>query len=64
VAWNRCGLGRAVQQAGQMVKRGVSGETGAEDELPSWRSMQSLTVKETALGLRSGSLASNGETTR
>ena len=30
--------------------------------LPSRRSMRSLTFKETALGLRSGSLASNGET--
>src|SRR5579859_1645891 len=31
--------------------------------LPSWRSMRSLSVKETADGLRSGSFASNSETT-
>jgi hypothetical protein len=55
------GLG-AVLQAGQKVRRHVSGEKRAEDVLPSWRSMQSLTVKETTLGLRSGSLAANGET--
>ena len=57
-------LGRAVLWVGQRVRRRVSGEKRAEDVLPSWRSMQSLTVKETALGLRSGGLASKGETTR
>jgi hypothetical protein len=57
VACNRCGLGCAVVYGGQRVRPRVSGEKGAEDVLPSWRSMRSLTVKETALGLRSGSLA-------
>ena len=42
----------------------MSGEIRAEDVLPSWRSIRSLAVKETALGLRSGSLASNSETSR
>ena len=55
-------LGCAVLWVGQKVKPRVSGEKRAEDVLPSWRSVQSLTVKETTLGLRSGSLASNGET--
>jgi len=55
-------LGRAALWVGQKVKPRLSGGKRAEDVLPSWRSVQSLTVKETALGLRSGSLASNGET--
>jgi hypothetical protein len=61
-AWNHYDLGREAQYVGQKVRPHGSGEKGAEDELPSWRSMRSLTVKETALGLRSGSLATNGET--
>jgi hypothetical protein len=39
-------LGRAVLWVGQKVKPRVSGEKRAEDVLPSWRSMQSLTVKK------------------
>jgi hypothetical protein len=57
-------LGLAVLSVGQRVRLRVSGEKRAEDVLPSWRSMQSLTVKETALGLRSGGFASKGETTK
>src|SRR5437879_4515814 len=60
MTWNRCGPGRVVRYLGQKVRPGASGEKRVEDELPSWRSTQSLTVKETAVGLRSGSLASNG----
>jgi len=61
--WNHYGLGRVAQYVGQKVRSRGSGEKRAEDELPSWRSMRSLTVKETALGLRSGSFARKGETT-
>jgi len=43
---------------GKKVRPRASGEKRAEDVLPSWRSMRSLAVKETALGLGSGSLAS------
>jgi hypothetical protein len=64
LAWVHYGLGRVAQYVGQKVRPRGSGEKRAEDELPSWRSMRSLTVKETALGLRSGSLAANGETSR
>jgi hypothetical protein len=53
------GLGRVAQYVGQKVRPRGSGEKRAEDELPSWRSMRSLTV----LGLRSGSLARKGGTT-
>ena len=62
VAWSRCGFGRAVLCVGPKVRPRVSGEKRAEDVLPSWRSMRSLTVNGTALGLGSGSLAGNGET--
>src|SRR6266851_1082343 len=58
VAWNRWGPGRAVMYVGKKVRPRASGEKRAEDVLPSWRSMRSLAVKETALGLGSGSLAS------
>jgi len=50
-------FGRAVLYVAQKVRPRGSGEKRAEDALPSWRSMRSLTVKETALGLQSGSLA-------
>lgn len=60
MACSRCGLGCAVVYGGQRAKPRASGEKGAEDVLPSWRSMRSLAVKETALGLRSGSLAVKG----
>jgi hypothetical protein len=62
-AWNHYGLGRVAQYVGQKIRPRGSGEKRAEDELPSWRSMRSLMVKETALGLRSGSLARKGGTT-
>jgi len=39
------GLGRVAQYVGQKVRPRGSGEKRAEDELPSWRSMRSLTVK-------------------
>jgi len=55
-AWNHYGLGRVAHYVEQKARPRGSGEKRAEDELPSWRSMRSLTVKETALGLRSGSL--------
>jgi len=58
VVWNRYGVGLQSCRSGKKVKPRVSGEKRAEDVLPSWRSVQSLAVKETALGLRSGSLAS------
>jgi len=58
VVWNRYGVCLQSCGSGKKVKPRVSGEKRAEDVLPSWRSMQSLAVKETALGLRSGSLAS------
>ena len=64
VACNHCGFGRAVLYVGPKVRPRVSGEKRAEDVLPSWRSMRSLTVNGTALGLGSGSLAGNGETSR
>ena len=43
------GLGRVAQYVGQKVRPRGSGEKRAEDELPSWRSMLSLTVKELPL---------------
>ena len=64
--WPGTAASLGVQSCGTGKKSGprVSGEKRAEDGLPSRRSMRSVTVKETALGLRSGSLASTGETTR
>src|SRR5260370_32941764 len=41
------------------VRSRRSGEKGAEGVLPSWRSMRSLAIKETAHGLPSGNLALN-----
>jgi len=66
VLWPGTAASLGVQSCGTGKKSGprVSGEKRAEDGLPSRRSMRSVTVKETALGLRSGSLASTGETTR
>jgi hypothetical protein len=61
LAWDRCGLGRAVLYVAQKVRPRASGKKRAEDALPSWRSMRSLAVKVTGLGLRSGNLAANGE---
>ena len=64
MAWNRCGPGRAVVYVGQKVRPGAGVEKRVEDVLPSWRSTQSLAVKETAVRLRSGSLTSKGETSK
>jgi len=43
-------LGRVAQYVGQKVRPRGSGEKRAEDELPSWRSMRSLTVKRNCPG--------------
>ena len=61
---NRCGLGRVVLYVGQKVRPRGSGEKQAEDVLPLLALDAELTVKETALGLGSGSLAARGETSR
>jgi hypothetical protein len=62
VAWNRWRLECAVLYVGQEVSLRESGEKGTEEVLPFLRSTRSLAFKETALGLRSGSPASHGET--
>jgi len=64
MAWNRCGPGRAVVYVGQKARPVAGVEKRVEDVLPSWRSTQSLAVKETAVGVRSGSLTSKGETSK
>ena|SRR5437016_14575636 len=51
-------LGVQFSTSGQKVRPGAGGEKRVEDVLPSWRSTQSLAVKETAVRLRSGSLTS------
>jgi hypothetical protein len=65
----RCGTaavwGVAVLYFGQKVRRRTSGDKRAEDELPSWRSVRSLSLlRKLPLVLRSGSLATKGETSR
>ncbi len=63
--WRGTAAALGVQSVGsdKVRSRGSVGK-GAEDVLPSWRSTRSLAIKETALGLPSGSLARSGETSR
>ncbi len=51
-------LGVQFSTSGQKVRPGAGGEKRVEDVLPSWRSTQSLAVKETAVRLRSGTCVS------
>jgi hypothetical protein len=64
--WRGTAAVLGVQSVGSDKRLGPAGaeKKGSEDVLPSWRSLRSLAVQETAHGLPRGSLASNGETSR